>query len=247
MSVAPQPMTPAELEAAIRQVGAERYHDKHPFHRLLHGGKLDQGQVQAWALNRYCYQSAVPRKDAALMSRVADRELRREWVHRILDHDGSGSEEGGIERWLVLTDALGLDRAYVVSMQGALPATSFAVEAYVHFVRERSLLEAVASSLTELFAPKIHEERIAGMLEHYDFVGERAMQYFKRRLDQANRDADFALEYVKRRATTRELQAAAVDAVRFKCGVLWTQLDALHHAYVAPGLIPPGAFRPERR
>ncbi len=237
-------MSPQELEGAIRQVGAERYHDKHPFHRLLHGGKLNKGQVQAWALNRYCYQAGVPRKDAALMSRAHDRELRREWVHRILDHDGSSGEEGGIERWLVLTDALGLDRAYVVSMEGALPATRFAVEAYVSFVRERTLLEAVASSLTELFAPSIHRERIAGMLENYDFVGERAMQYFRRRLDQANRDADFALAYVKEHALTPQEQAAAVAAVRFKCNVLWAQLDALHHAYVVPGLIPPGAFRP---
>jgi pyrroloquinoline-quinone synthase len=242
-------MRPGELEAAIRAVGAERYHDKHPFHRLLHGGKLDKGQVQAWALNRYCYQSAVPRKDAALMARVHDRDLRREWVHRLIDHDGTsdgkrGGEEGGIERWLVLTDALGLDRTYVVSMRGALPATRFAVEAYVAFVRERTLLEAVASSLTELFAPSIHRERIAGMLESYDFIGETAMQYFKRRLDQANRDADFALDYVKRHALTPQEQAAAVDAVRFKCNVLWAQLDALHHAYVTPGLIPPGAFHP---
>jgi len=237
-------MTPAELEAAIRAVGAERYHDKHPFHRLLHGGKLDKGQVQAWALNRFCYQSGVPRKDAALMSRTFDRALRREWIHRMLDHDGSAGEEGGIERWLVLTDALGLDRAYVVSMQGALPATRFAVEAYVAFVRERTLLEAVASSLTELFAPSIHRERIAGMLENYDFIGERAMQYFRRRLDQANRDADFALEFVKQHATAPELQVAVINDVRFKCSVLWAQLDALHHAYVTPGLIPPGAFRP---
>jgi pyrroloquinoline-quinone synthase len=237
-------MSPPELEAAIRQVGAERYHDKHPFHRLLHGGRLNKGQVQAWALNRYCYQAGVPRKDAALMSRAYDRELRREWVHRILDHDGSGSDEGGIERWLVLTDALGLDRAYVTSMEGALPATRFAVEAYVNFVRERTLLEAVASSLTELFAPSIHRERISGMLESYDFVGEHAMQYFRRRLDQADRDAAFALDYVKRHALTPQEQAAAVAAVRFKCSVLWAQLDALHHAYVTPGLVPPGAFRP---
>jgi pyrroloquinoline-quinone synthase len=237
-------MNSDELEAAIRAVGAERYHDKHPFHRLLHGGKLDKGQVQAWALNRYCYQSAVPRKDAALISRTHDRELRRQWVHRVLDHDGDTREEGGIERWLGLTDALGLERAYVVSMQGALPATRFAVEAYVAFVRERSLLEAVASSLTELFAPSIHRERIAGMLENYDFIGDRAMQYFRRRLDQADRDAEFALEYVKRHVTSAEMQAAAVDAVRFKCSVLWAQLDALHYAYVTPGLIPPGAFRP---
>ena len=238
-------LTPQELEAAIRQVGAERYHDKHPFHRLLHGGRLGKGQVQAWALNRYCYQAGVPRKDAALVSRVEDRDLRREWVQRILDHDGAGGEEGGIERWLVLTDALGLDRTYVTSMRGALPATRFAVEAYVDFVRERTLVEAVASSLTELFAPSIHRERIAGMLESYDFIGERAMQYFRRRLDQANRDADFALDYVKRHALTAEAQTATVAAVRFKCDVLWAQLDALHHAYVVPGLVPPGAFRPE--
>src|SRR5262245_25542104 len=241
-----EPMTAVELEAQIRQVGAERYHNKHPFHQLLHGGKLNKSQVQAWALNRYCYQAAVPRKDAALMSRVLDRELRREWVHRLLDHDGYGGEEGGIERWLVLTDALGLERAYVVSREGALPATRFAVEAYVNFVRERTLLEAIASSLTELFAPAIHRERIVGMLESYDFIGERAMQYFRRRLDQANRDADFALDYVKRHAQTPEEQARVVAAVRFKCDVLWAQLDALHQAYVTPGLVPPGAFRPGR-
>ncbi|HEX5599495.1 MAG TPA: pyrroloquinoline-quinone synthase PqqC [Hyphomicrobiaceae bacterium] len=238
-------MTPDELEQQIRAVGAERYHDKHPFHRLLHSGKLNKGQVQAWALNRYCYQAAVPRKDAALMSRTTDRELRREWIHRILDHDGSGDEEGGIERWLVLTDGLGLDREYVTSMAGALPATRFAVEAYVAFVRERSLVEAVASSLTELFAPSIHRERIAGMLKNYDFIDDSVMAYFRRRLNQATRDADFALDYVKRHATTRELQELCIEAVRFKCNVLWAQLDALHHAYVTPGLIPPGAFKPQ--
>lgn len=240
------PMTPEELEQQICAVGAERYHDKHPFHRLLHSGRLDKGQVQAWALNRYCYQAAVPRKDAALMSRTTDRELRREWIHRILDHDGSGAEEGGIERWLVLTDGLGLDRDYVTSMAGALPATRFAVEAYVSFVRDRSLVEAVASSLTELFAPSIHRERIAGMLENYDFIDERVMAYFRRRLSQATRDADFALDYVKQNARTRELQELCIEAVRFKCNVLWAQLDALHHAYVTPGLIPPGAFSPEQ-
>jgi pyrroloquinoline-quinone synthase len=239
-----RPMTAAGLEAAIRAVGTERYHDKHVFHRLLHAGELNKGQVQAWALNRYCYQAAVPRKDAALMSRAHDRELRRGWAHRLLDHDGAEGEEGGIERWLVLTDALDLDRAYVISMQGALPATRFAVEAYVDFVRQRTLLEAVASSLTELFASSIHRERISGMLENYDFIDERAVRYFRRRLDQADRDADFALAYVKRHAETQQEQAAVVDAVRFKCNVLWAQLDALHHAYVAPALIPPGAFRP---
>lgn len=238
------PLSCEAFEAAIRAVGAERYHDKHPFHKLLHGGKLNKEQVRAWALNRYCYQEAVPRKDAAFMSRAHDRDLRREWVHRLLDHDGHNEEAGGIERWLVLTDGLGLSRDYVVSRRGALPATKFAVEAYVRFVVEQPLVVAVASSLTELFAPAIHRERISGMLENYDFIDDHVMAYFKRRLTQAPRDSDFALDYIKRHALTREEQEGCVAAVRFKCNVLWAQLDALHHAYVTPGLIPPGAYRP---
>jgi len=239
------PMQTADFEAAIRAVGPERYHDLHPFHHLLHGGKLNKGQVQAWALNRYCYQAAVPRKDAALISRVHDRELRRAWTHRLLDHDGLPPDEpGGIERWLVLTDGLGLDREYVVSRRGALPATVFAVESYVTFVREQPLTIAVASSLTELFAPKIHKERISGMLENYDFIDDKVMAYFKRRLTQAPGDAEFALQYVLKNARTRDEQEACVEAVRFKCNVLWVQLDALYHAYVN-GNVPPGAFRPE--
>jgi pyrroloquinoline-quinone synthase len=239
-----EPLSKEAFEAAIRAVGAERYHDKHPFHKLLHGGKLEKEQVQAWALNRYCYQAGVPRKDAALMGRTHDRELRREWIHRIHDHDGLDEEAGGIERWLVLTDALGLDRDYVISMEGALPATRFAVEAYVRFVVEQPLTVAVASSLTELFAPAIHKERIAGMLENYGFIDDVAVAYFRRRLTQAPRDADFALKYVKDNAVTRAEQEACIAAVRFKCDTLWAQLDALHHAYVTPALIPPGAFRP---
>jgi pyrroloquinoline-quinone synthase len=238
-------LSPEELEQELRAIGAERYHDKHPFHNLLHSGQLNKGQVQAWALNRYCYQSAVPRKDAALISRCEDRQLRRDWIHRVHDHDGYGEEEGGIERWLVLTDGLGLDRDYVVSMKGALPATRFAVEAYVRFVQEKPLVEAVASSLTELFAPKIHKERIAGMLESYDFIDDKLVQYFKRRLVQAPNDAAWALDYVKRNARTPETQAAVLDALRFKCNVLWVQLDALYLAYYDPGLIPPGAYVPE--
>lgn len=234
-----------DFEAQIRAVGPERYHDLHTFHHMLHGGKLNKGQVQAWALNRYCYQAAVPRKDAALMARTHDRELRREWIHRIHDHDGLPPEEpGGIERWLVLTDGLGLDREYVISRRGALPATVFAVESYVNFVREQPLTVAVASSLTELFAPKIHKERISGMLENYDFIDDTVMAYFKRRLTQAPRDSDFALNYILDHAKSREEQEACVEAVRFKCNVLWVQLDALYNAYVA-GNIPPGAFRPE--
>lgn len=233
----------ADFEAAIRAVGAERYHDKHPFHKMLHGGHATKEQVQAWALNRYCYQTAVPRKDAAFMSRVHDRELRREWIHRNHDHDGFGEEEGGIERWLVLTDGLGLARDYVVSRRGALSGTKFAVEAYVRFVVEEPLVVAVAASLTELFAPAIHRERISGMLEHYDFIDDRVMAYFKRRLAQAPRDSDFALHYVLDHSYSRAEQEACVGAVRFKCDVLWSQLDALQLAYVH-GPIPPGAWRP---
>jgi pyrroloquinoline-quinone synthase len=234
-----------DLELRLRAVGAERYHDKHPFHALLHGGRLSRAQVQAWALNRYCYQAAIPRKDAALLSRLQDRELRRIWVRRILDHDGFAGDPGGIERWLKLTDGLGLDRTYVLSMQGALPAVRFAVEAYVRFVGERSPLEAIASSLTELFAPAIHQERISGMLANYDFIGDEVMGYFRTRLSQAPRDVAFALDYVKREARTPELQRLVIDALRLKCDVLWAQLDALHHAYVQPGLVPPGAFVPD--
>jgi len=240
----PAPLSPDAFEAAIRAVGAERYHDKHVFHQRLHGGKLSRDQVAAWALNRYCYQEAVPRKDAAFISRVHDRALRREWIHRILDHDGVGDEHGGIERWLVLTDALGFPRDYVISRCGALPATKFAVEAYVRFVVEQPLVVAVASSLTELFAPSIHRERISGMLENYAFVNDHVMAYFSRRLSQAPRDSEFALAFVKENARTRAEQEACVAAVQFKCNVLWAQLDALHHAYVTPGLIPPGAWRP---
>lgn len=240
------PWSPAEFEAQIRAVAPERYHDLHPFHKLLHGGKLNKGQVAAWALNRYCYQEAIPRKDAAFMSRAHDRALRREWIHRIQDHDGVLPEEqGGLERWLVLTDCLGLDRDYVTGMTGALPATRFAVEAYVRFVVEQPLVVAAASSLTELFAPSIHRERISGMLANYDFVNEEVMAYFKRRLSEAPRDATFALGFVKQYATTRALQEACVEAIRFKCNVLWAQLDALHLAYVV-GMIPPGAYRPDQ-
>lgn len=238
-----------EFERRIRQIGAERYHSLHPFHKLLHGGRCNHGQVQAWVLNRYCYQSHIPLKDAALLSRMEDLELRREWRKRIEDHDGSaqgdGGNEGGIERWLVLAEGVGLDRAYVISGAGILPATRFAVEAYVRFVRERSLLEAIASSLTELFAPRIHQERIAGLLEHYDFANERTIAYFKRRLSEAPKDVQFGLDYVLREARTREQQEQVLAAVRFKTDVLWAQLDALYHAYVAPGHIPPGAFVPQ--
>ncbi|MGK9166327.1 pyrroloquinoline-quinone synthase PqqC [Inquilinus limosus] len=240
-------MTPDQLEAALRAIGRERYHDRHPFHALLHGGKLNRGQVQAWALNRYYYQSRIPLKDSALMSRAEDPALRRAWRQRIVDHDGEQEGEGGIARWLRLTDALGLDRAAVIDGRGILPATRFAVDAYVRFVRDRTLLEAVASSLTELFAPTIIGNRVAGMLANYDFVSREALAYFDKRLTQAPRDADFALDYVKREARRPDQQQDVMNALVFKCDVLWAQLDALHHAYIEPGHIPPGAFVPEDR
>lgn len=240
-----KPLEPAELERELRQIGASRYHDRHPFHKLLHGGKLELRQVQAWALNRYYYQSRIPMKDAALMSRADDPELRREWRQRLLDHDGAGPGEGGIARWLALTDGLGLERGYVVSTRGVLPATKFAVEAYVRFVRERSLLEAVASSLTELFSPKIISERVAGMLANYAFIKPETLAYFNARIAQAPRDSRFALAYVAREARTPDQQEAVLAALTFKCDVLWAQLDALYHAYVEPGHVPPGAFGAE--
>ena len=243
--IANTPLDSAEqLEATLRHIGATRYHSLHPFHHLLHGGKLGKGQVQAWALNRYYYQSSIPIKDAVVISRFRDRATRIEWRHRIEDHDGDAGSEGGIERWLKLTEGLGLDSAYVDSGEGILPATRFAVDAYVHFVRDRSPLEAIASSLTELFAPNLHEERISGMLKHYDFVNPDIMSYFSRRLTQAPRDANFALDYVRRHATTPALRELVCNALIFKTNVLWVQLDALYHAYVN-GFVPPGAFVPD--
>ena len=214
-------MTPSELEAQLRDIGARRYHRLHPFHELLHGGKCTKGQVQAWALNRYYYQAMIPLKDASLIARCEDPALRREWRRRLVDHDGERDGEGGIARWLKLTHGLGLDRDYVVSLAGLLPATRFAVEAYVHFVREKTLLEAIASSLTELFSPQIIGERLTGMLKGYDFVSADTLAYFSARPPLAQRDSDFALDYVKRHAETPDAQQAVLKALEFKCDVLW--------------------------
>jgi len=240
-------MTADQLEDALRKIGAERYHNNHSFHKSLHNGELSKAQVQAWALNRFYYQAMIPVKDSAIMARMTDPDLRREWRQRVIDHDGEKPGDGGIERWLKLTDGLGLDRDYVMSTDGILPATKFAVEAYVHFVREKPLLEAIASSLTELFAPVIIKDRVTGMLQNYDFISEDTLAYFGKRLSQAPRDANFALDYVKREAKRPDQQQAVLNALTFKCSVLWAQLDALQHAYVTPGQIPPGAFHPEVR
>jgi pyrroloquinoline-quinone synthase len=241
------PLSPAELEAALRDIGATRYHNLHPFHKLLHGGRLDKGQIQAWALNRYYYQSRIPAKDATLLARLPTSDLRRAWRSRLVDHDGDTPGTGGIARWLRLAEGVGLDRGYVESTAGILATTRFAVDAYVEFVRSRTVLEAIASSLTELFSPNIIAERVSGMLAGYDFITEETLAYFTPRLTQAPKDSDFALAYVTSHACTPEAQEAVLAALRFKCDVLWAQLDGLYFAYVAPGFIPPGAFVPAAR
>lgn len=234
----------ADFEARLRAIGAERYHDKHPFHHRLHGGQCSPDEVRAWVINRYYYQHSIPMKDAAFMSRVEDAALRRAWRSRIEDHDGTEANEGGIARWLRLATAVGLDPDYVASRSGVLPATRFAVDAYVRFVRDRTLLEAVAASLTELFAPKIHAERIEGLLKNYAFADDASLAYFRNRLKEAPKDVAFGLAWVLDHADTAEKQDAAANALIFKTDVLWAQLDALHAAYVEPGRIPPGAWRP---
>lgn len=238
-------LSPEGLETALRRIGAERYHNLHPFHRLLHDGKCSRGQVQAWALNRYYYQASIPAKDATLLARLPTADLRREWRRRLVDHDGDAPGTGGVARWMKLAEGVGLDRAYVESTDGILATTRFAVDAYVAFVRDRSILEAIASSLTEMFSPTIISERVSGMLANYDWITRDTLAYFTPRLTQAPRDVDFALGYVKEHARTVEQQQQVLAALRFKCDVLWAQLDGLHHAYVTPGLIPPGAFVPK--
>lgn len=240
-----EPESRAAFEARLRRIGEERYHDKHPFHHRLHSGGCDIHQVRAWVVNRFYYQSRIPMKDAAFLSRCEDPALRRVWRRRIEDHDGGEEEGGGIRRWLKLAEGVGLDPDYVASARGVLPATRFAVDAYVRYVRDEPFLAAVASSLTELFAPGIHKQRIAGLLEHYDFATPETIAYFRHRLDEAPKDVAFGLGHVLDNALTRERQDMAAAALTFKTDVLWAQLDALHSAYVEPGRIPPGAWAPQ--
>lgn len=240
------PLSPDELEDVLRAIGAERYHNNHPFHKRMRDGKLSKGAMQAWALNRYLYQSRIPMKDAALMARMVDLDLRREWRHRIEDHDGVEGDTGGIERWLKLAEGVGLDRDYVTSERGALPATRFAVEAYIRFVSDQSLLAAIASSLTELFAPTIIADRVSNVLANYDYVSKESLAYFDKRLTQAPRDSGFALQYCKDNAVDVRDQQDVIDALLFKTGMLWAMLDALDYCYVGEfGAPPPGCFVPD--
>ena len=237
-------LSKSELEAVLRQIGKERYHNRHPFHHRMTGGMLSKAEMQAWALNRYCYQAVIPRKDAMILARAEDPAFRTAWRKRIEDHDGEDGWNGGIARWLHLAVSLGLDAETVKGQRLALPATRFAVGAYLSFCTNRTLIEAVASSLTEMFSPTIIGERLTAMLAKYEYITEDALAYFRRRAEQASRDADFALAYVLANADTAERQQMAIDALVFKCDILWAMLDALQHAYSAPSNIPPGAFRP---
>jgi pyrroloquinoline-quinone synthase len=233
-----------ELRARLRQVGEERYHHRHPFHLMMHEGKLSRGQLRAWALNRYYYQSHIPIKDAIILSRSEDPEFRRAWSKRVLDHDGDATHEGGIERWIRLAEATGLDRERVVSCQEVLPGVRYAVDAYLELVRNRTLLEAVASSLTELFSRDLITLRMDRLRLHYPWLS-GGLDYFEARLDQAPEDARFALQLVTEHALTRADQVLAIQALTAKCDILWAQLDAIHSAYVQPGWPPPGTFQIE--
>jgi pyrroloquinoline-quinone synthase len=238
-------LSESEFIAGFHSIGKERYHHKHPFHLLMHEGKLTRGQLQAWALNRYYYQSRIPIKDAAILARSEDPVFRLAWRKRILDHDGDGAKPGGIEKWLRLVEATGLPREHALRGDGILPATRFAVQAYVDFVSTRSHLEAVASSLTELFSHKLIALRMDRMRHHYPWLS-GGLDYFTGRLTQAPEDSEFALAWVVKHARTRAEQDLAHAALRAKCDILWAQLDALYFAYVNPGWPPPGAFQPAK-
>ncbi|WP_165475045.1 pyrroloquinoline-quinone synthase PqqC [Legionella yabuuchiae] len=234
-------------EAWLKEIFAiltERYHHRHPFQILLQNGKLNHAQLQAWALNRYYYQSQIPIKDAIILDKLKDNKLHAAWRIRLIEQAGDNTQPGGIERWLYLTTALNLPRDYVQSCTGLLPATRFAVNSYIHFVKNASILSAIASSLTEMSARQLIEVRMKGMITHYDFIDEQTLSYFSERLKQNDGKSTVAMNYIMKHAKTVEQVEAVLHAVQFKCDVLWSQSDALYAAYVEPGLIPPGAFDP---
>jgi pyrroloquinoline-quinone synthase len=234
-----------EFRSRLLEIGAARYHHKHPFHLLMHDGLLTAGQLQAWALNRYYYQSRIPVKDATILSRSDDVEFRRAWRQRIIDHDGDEANPGsaGIERWIRLAEATGLERRRVIDCKEVLPGVRYAVDSYLELVRSGSLLEAVASSLTEMFAGTLIALRMDRIRKHYPWLSD-GLGYFENRVSQAPRDAEFAFDYVIAHARARSDQELALSALVKKCDLLWAQLDAIHFAYVQPGWPPPGAFQP---
>ena len=227
----PPAWSTAEFEARLRALGT-RYHIRHPFNRLLNSGALDRAAIQGWVMNRYYYQISIPLKDAALMSHCPDRAVRRRWIQRIADHDGGDGQEGGIECWTRLGMACGLGREDIESQRQVLPGVRFAVDAYVNFVRGASWQEGAASSLTEMFAPTIHRERLLEWPSHYPWIEHSGLQYFRNRLTEAHRDVRHGLEITLRHFDTRPLQERALQILQFKLDVLWSMLDAMHLAYV---------------
>jgi pyrroloquinoline-quinone synthase len=223
-------LSPEEFVARMREEGARRYHDSHPFHLRMHDGSLRRDELQAWVRNRYYYQTRIPIKDALILSKSEDSAFRRMWIHRLRDHDGERAGEGGLAQWLRLAEAAGLDPEEVASCRGVLPGVRFACDAYVQLVRESELLVAVASSLTEFFAPDLMSRRIAAWEKHYPWVAASGLEYFKNRVTFARRDSQEAIAFVTARATTPELQAACLAALIRKTEVLWHLLDCVQAA-----------------
>ena len=224
------PWSRAEFEARLRAKDGS-YHIHHPFHVAMNGGKCTKEQVQGWVYNRYYYQISIPLKDAAVLSNMPDREQRREWIKRILDHDGTQGEEGGIEAWLRLGEACGLGRDDVTSLKHVLPGVRFAVDAYVNFARRAPWQEAVCSSLTELFAPEIHRRRLDNWPQHYPWIEPAGYLYFRKRLSEARRDVEHGLRVTLDHFRTRAQQERALDILQFKLDVLWSMLDAMQLRY----------------
>jgi pyrroloquinoline-quinone synthase len=240
---APPPLPREEFVDWLRREGEARYHDRHPYHVLMHEGKLTRLQLQQWVLNRYYYQTRIPIKDAIILSKSEDAAFRRMWMHRIQDHDGEREGEGGLDLWLRLGEGVGLDRDEVASCRSVLPGVRFACDGYVELVRERTLVEAVASSLTEFFAPDLMSKRILAWERHYPWVSPDMLAYFRSRVPRARRDSEEALDFVVRHATTYEVQDRCGKALIRKTEILWHLLDCVYTAYVEPGwgLRGPGA------
>ncbi|MCB1859294.1 MAG: pyrroloquinoline-quinone synthase PqqC [Gammaproteobacteria bacterium] len=225
------PWTREEFEQRLRD--KERYyHIHHEFHVLMNSGKLEKPAIQGWVANRFYYQTAIPMKDAAIMANCPDREVRRHWVQRIIDHDGSSGEEGGIEAWLMLGEAVGLNREDLLSHRLLLPGVKFAVDAYINFARQQPWEVAASSSLTELFAPTIHQKRLDTWPTHYPWIDERGYHYFRKRLSEARRDVAHGLEITLAYYRTRAQQERMLEVLQFKLDILWTMLDCMWLAYV---------------
>jgi pyrroloquinoline-quinone synthase len=224
------PLTRAEFEQALRAKGAY-YHIHHPYHVAMYEGRATREQIQGWVANRFYYQVNIPMKDAAILANCPDREIRREWIQRLLDHDGAPGQDGGIEAWLRLGQAVGLDPDQLRSQELVLPGVRFAVDAYVNFARQSPWQEAAISSLTELFAPKIHADRLAGWPTHYPWIEPEGLNYFRSRITLAERDVEHGLEIAQGWCDSRARQDRALEIVRFKLDILWSMLDAIERAY----------------